>query len=66
MTDIHSCLNFITGEDPDTDTSLSQVVNGLTYFFLKLVLNGSRANQIEFHFDFFLQLFHFDVFLEGS
>ena len=41
MTYVHSCLNFITGEDPYTDTSLSQVVNGLSYIFLKLVLNGS-------------------------
>ena len=36
---------LISGEDPDSDTSISQSLNGLWHSSLQLVLNGGAAQQ---------------------
>lgn len=58
-TNVHSGFYLISSEDPDFDTRLSHIMNGLIHTFLKLVFNGSWANEVKFFFHNFIDLGNF-------
>lgn len=50
VADVNGCLNFITSEYPKLDTSLFNVVDGLTDLVLQFIFDGGRTYKLKVDF----------------